>query len=257
ETTARRDGDEYVIDGQKWFTTGADGAAFAIVMAITNPDAESRHARASQILVPTDNPGFELVRNVSVMGEAGTGYFSHGEVEYDDCRVPVDNRIGEEGAGFALAQKRLGPGRIHHCMRWIGICERAFDLMCRHAKDRELYPGSTLGDRQMIQEKIADSRAEIESARLMTLRAAWKMDSAGTYASRKEISTIKFHVAEVLQNVLDRAIQVHGALGLTDETPLARWFRHERGARIYDGPDEVHKKLVAEEELDAVEANTG
>jgi len=250
ETTAERDGDEYVIDGRKWFTSGADGAEFAIVMAVTDPEAESRYARASQIIVPCDNPGFELVRNIPVMGESGEGYFSHGEVEYDDCRVPVDHRIGAEGAGFVLAQERLGPGRIHHCMRWIGICERAFDMMCERANDRELYPGSELGERQMVQEKIADSRAEIEASRLMTLRAAWRMDQEGTHASREEVSTIKYYVADVLQKVLDRAIQVHGALGITDDTPLARWYSHERGARIYDGPDEVHKKLVAEGELE-------
>jgi len=253
ETTAEREGDEYVIDGEKWFTSGADGAEFAIVMAVTNPDAESRYARASQILVPCDNPGFEHVRNTPVMGDPGEGYFSHGEVRYDECRVPVDNRIGAEGSGFMLAQERLGPGRIHHCMRWIGICERAFDMMCERAQERELYPGSKLGERQMIQEKIADSRAEIEASRLMTLRAAWRMDREGTHASREEISTIKYYVADVLQNVLDRAIQIHGALGITDYTPLAGWYRHERGARIYDGPDEVHKKLVAEGELERYE----
>ncbi len=250
ETTAERDDGEYVVDGRKWFTSGADGAAFSIVMAITNPDADSRYARASQIVVPTDHPGFEIVRNVPVMGESGRGYFSHAEVEYDGARVPVDNRLGSEGAGFALAQDRLGPGRIHHCMRWIGICERAFEMMCRRANERELYPGSRLGDRQMIQEKIADSRAEIEAARLMTLRAAEAVEREGSRGAREEISMIKYYVADVLQKVLDRAIQVHGALGMTDDTPLAWWYRHERGARIYDGPDEVHKKVVAEAELE-------
>lgn len=249
-TTAERDGDHYVINGRKWFTSSADGAEFAIVMAITNPDADNRYGRASQIIVPTDTPGFELTRNISVMGESGSGYLSHAEIEYNDCRVPVENRLGPEGSGFAIAQQRLGPGRIHHCMRWIGICERAFDLMCQRANEREVAPGSPLAEQQMIQQKIADSRAEIDAARLMTLRAAQKIDRKGTKAARVDISTIKFYVAGVLQDVLDRAIQVHGALGVTDDTPLAFWYRHERGARIYDGPDEVHKRVVAKSELE-------
>ena len=252
ETTAERDGDEYVIDGDKWFTSSADGAEFAIVMAITDPEAESRYNRASQIIVPTDNPGFELVRNIPVMGHAGEGYFSHGEVHYEECRVPVENRLGSEGAGFVIAQNRLGPGRIHHCMRWIGICERAFEMMCRRADQRELYPGNRLGDQQMVQQKIADSRAEIDAARLMTLRAAWEIEQSGTLGARTDISKIKYYVAGVLQEVLDRAVQVHGALGVTDDTPLAWWYRHERAARIYDGPDEVHKRLVAKAELERV-----
>ena len=250
ETTAEREGDEYVINGRKWFTSSADGSEFAIVMAITEPEADSRYARASQIIVPLDTPGFEIERNISVMGESGEGYFSHAEVTYDDVRVPAENLLGQPGHGFVIAQDRLGPGRIHHCMRWIGICERAFDMMCERANEREVYPGSKLGERQMIQQKIADSRAEIEAARLMTLKAAWNIEQEGKKASRQEISTIKFYVADVLQKVLDRAIQVHGALGVTDDTPLAYWYRHERGARIYDGPDEVHKKVVAKEELE-------
>jgi alkylation response protein AidB-like acyl-CoA dehydrogenase len=243
-TTAVSDGSDYVIHGNKWFTTGADEAAFAIVMAVTNPEA-GRHRRASQIIVPTDTPGFKLVRNISVMGERGNGWASHGEVAFDNVRVPKRNLLGEEGAGFAIAQERLGPGRIHHCMRWIGICERAFDLMCRYAGLREVAPGRPLADQQTIQNWVAESRAEINAARLMVLDAAHKIDQAGTYAARDEISLIKFHVAGVLQAVLDRAIQVHGGLGMTDELPLAYWFRHERAARIYDGPDEVHKRSVA------------
>ncbi|MGM0559309.1 MAG: acyl-CoA dehydrogenase family protein, partial [Myxococcota bacterium] len=244
-TTAEKDGDEYVINGHKWFTSSADGAAFAVVMAVTNPEQDNRYMRASQIIVPTDHPGFELVRNISVMGEKGEDYSSHAEVRYNDVRVPVENRLGPEGAGFMIAQERLGPGRIHHCMRWIGICERAFELMCERAASRELYPGKMLGDRQMVQEMIAESRAEIDAARMLTLRAAWKIDNIGQKAARIDISSIKFYVANVLQDVLDRAIQIHGALGITDDTPLAWWFRHERGARIYDGPDEVHKSVVA------------
>jgi len=244
-TRAVKDGDSWVITGHKWFTSSADGAAFAIVMAVTNPDNESAHLRASQIIVPLDTPGYTLVRNIPVMGEGGEDYASHAEVKYDRCRVPLSNLLGHEGAGFAIAQERLGPGRIHHCMRWIGICERAMDLMCRRAASRELSPGKPLGLKQIVQEWIAESRAEINASRLMVLHAAHTIDRAGAYAAREEISLIKFYVAGVLQRVLDRAIQVHGALGMTDDTPLAYWYRHERAARIYDGPDEVHKSVVA------------
>ncbi len=243
-TRAERDGDGYVINGRKWFASAADGAAFAIVMAVTDPNA-APHARASQIIVPTGTPGFRLLRNISVMGHAGDDYPTHGDVAFDDCRVPVENLLGHEGQGFALAQERLGPGRIHHCMRWVGICERAFELMCQRAASRELAPGRPLGSRQIVQAWIAESRAEINAARLLVLDAAAKIDRAGAKAAREEISVIKFFVANVLQRVLDRAIQTHGALGLTDETVLAHWYRHERAARIYDGPDEVHKSLVA------------
>jgi alkylation response protein AidB-like acyl-CoA dehydrogenase len=250
-TTAVRDGDDYVIDGHKWFTSSADGASFAIVMAVTNPDAEKPHARASMIVVPAETPGFRILRNISVMGDAGEDYFSHAEVRYEGCRVPVANRIGPEGAGFLLAQERLGPGRIHHCMRWIGVCERAFDLMCRHAVRRELSPGQRLADQQAVQHWIAESRAEIDAARLLTLDAAARIDAHGARAARVQISTIKFYVAGVLHRVLDRAVQVHGALGMTDDLLLSFWYRHERAARIYDGPDEVHKSLVAREVLKA------
>ncbi|HEX6370155.1 MAG TPA: acyl-CoA dehydrogenase family protein [Longimicrobium sp.] len=248
-TTAVRDGDEYVINGHKWFTSSAEGSAFAIVMAVTNPEAKRPHERASQIIVPTDTPGFRLVRNISIMGEAGEGYFSHAEVTYTDCRVPAANLIGAEGSGFRLAQERLGPGRIHHCMRWIGIAERAFDLMCRRAAERELAPGEPLGSKQAVQHWIAESRAEIHASRLMVLDAAERIDREGAPAARVDISLIKFFVAGVLQRVIDRAIQTHGALGLTDDTPLASMARHERAARIYDGPDEVHKSVVAREIL--------
>ena len=248
-TTAVRDGDEYVINGHKWFTSSAEGSAFAIVMAVTNPEAKRPHERASQIIVPTDTPGFRLVRNISIMGEAGEGYFSHAEVTYEDCRVPAGNLIGAEGSGFRLAQERLGPGRIHHCMRWIGIAERAFDLMCRRAAERELAPGEPLGSKQAVQHWIAESRAEIHASRLMVLDAAERIDREGAPAARVDISLIKFFVAGVLQRVIDRAIQTHGALGLTDDTPLASMARHERAARIYDGPDEVHKSVVAREIL--------
>lgn len=244
-TTAIANPDGYLVRGHKWFTSSADGAFFAIVMALTDADNEDRYARASQIIVETDNPGFELVRNISIMGDVGGGWASHAEVRYYDCQVPKENLIGEEGSGFALAQKRLGPGRIHHCMRWVGICERAFDLMCERANERPIAQGQLLGEKQTIQNWIAESRAEINAARLMVLDAAQKMDESGSSAVREEISLIKFFCADVLQKVLDRAIQVHGALGMTDDTPLAWFYKHERGARIYDGADEVHKSRVA------------
>ncbi|TWU12929.1 (R)-benzylsuccinyl-CoA dehydrogenase [Symmachiella macrocystis] len=248
KTTAVRDGDEYVINGHKWFSSAADGAAFAVAMVVTNPDAEP-HQRASQIIVPTDVPGYRWIRNIPVMGHAGDGWPSHSELRFDNVRVPVSNLLGEEGAGFSIAQARLGPGRIHHCMRWIGICERSFDLMCQRAATRELAPGDPLGNRQTVQNWIAESRAEINAARLMVLHAAWKIDNEGTKAAREEISAIKFYVAGVLMAVVDRAIQVHGALGVSDDTILQYFYRQERGARIYDGPDEVHKTVLAKRAL--------
>ena len=244
ETTAVVDGDDYVINGQKWFTSSADGAAFAIVMAVTDPDAPP-YARTSMIIVPTDAPGFNLVRNVSVMGHAGHGYSTHGEVIYQSCRVPRANLLGPEGGGFVIAQERLGPGRIHHCMRWLGIASRAFDMMCARANERVISPdGETLADRQAIQHWVAELDAEIRGARLQTLHAAWMIDRYGSKQARDEISAIKFSVANTMLHAVDTAIQVHGALGLTDDTILAYWYRHERGARIYDGADEVHKTSV-------------
>jgi acyl-CoA dehydrogenase len=242
--TAVRDGDDYVINGRKWFTSSADGAAFAVVMAVTDPGAEA-HRRASMLIVPTDTPGFRLVRNIPIFGHAGAGYDSHAELAYEDCRVPVDNLLGPAHAGFAIAQERLGPGRIHHCMRWLGICERALAMMCRRALARALAPGEVLADKQIVQAWIAESRASIEAARLMVLRTAWLIDEHGFAAAREEVSLIKFHVAGVMAEVLERAIQVHGALGITDDTVLAWFYTRERGARIYDGPDEVHKMVVA------------
>ena len=251
-TTAIKEGNEWVINGHKWFTTAADGASFAILMAITNAETNP-YERASMIIVPVDTPGFKLVRNISIMGEAGEGYLSHGEIIYTNCRVPLSNLIGEEGAGFQLAQERLGPGRIHHCMRWIGICERAFDMMCKRAAERDMGDGTKLGSKQTIQNWIAESRAEINAARYMVLHTAMQLDKQGAKAVRNEISTIKFFVANILQKVLDRAIQTHGALGMTDDTPLSFWYRHERGARIYDGPDEVHKSALAKSILKGYE----
>jgi len=248
-TRAVRDGDEFVISGHKWFTSSAEGAAFAVVMAVTNPDEPTPHRRASQIIVPLPTPGYSLVRNISVMGETGGGWASHAEVRFDGVRVPVTNLLGSQGAGFALAQERLGPGRIHHCMRWIGICERAFDLMCRRVASRELAPGEPLANQQAVQFWIADSRIEIHAARLMVLDAAQRMAREGQQAAREEIAYIKVFVANTLQRVLDRAIQAHGALGMTDDTPLAWWYRHERAARIYDGADEVHRTVIARRAL--------
>ena len=244
DTRAVRDGDEWVINGRKWFTTGGHLADVAIVMAVTNPD-HAPHERASQIIVPTDTPGFRHVRRLSIMGDLGYGWQSHSEVAYEDCRVPIENLLGAKGFGFMIAQERLGPGRIHHCMRWLGICERAFDLMCERASERTIAPGRALGTQQVVQHWIAESRAEIDSARWLVYHAAWKIDREGTRAARNEISAIKFNVAGVLQRVVDRAIQVHGGLGMTDDTPLSWFYRHERAARIYDGPDEVHKTVLA------------
>ncbi len=244
-TTAVRDGNHYIINGHKWFTTAADGASFTIVMAVTDSKNENPYLRASMIVVPLDNPGYKLIRNIPIMGDVGEDYLSHGEVQFTNCKVPVTNLIGEEGKGFALAQARLGPGRIHHCMRWIGICERAFDLMCKRAVARQLKEGKVLAQQQAIQFWIAESRAEINAARLMVLNAAHSIDREGTKAAKDEISMIKFFVANVLMKVIDRAIQIHGGLGVTDDTLLSFWFRHERAARIYDGPDEVHKTSLA------------
>jgi len=242
--TARKDGADYVIDGHKWFTTAADGATFAIVMTVTNPDAPA-HARASMIIVPTDTPGFERTRNIKIMGDPGEGYGSHAEIWYRGVRVPQSNRLGPEGAGFLIAQERLGPGRIHHCMRWIGICERVFDTMCAYIARRKIDDEKTLATRQIAQAWVAEARAEIDASRLMVLHAAWTIEHKGFDRARDQVSMIKYYVADVMLRVVDRAIQLHGALGITSDTILAYYYVHERGARIYDGPDEVHKMVVA------------
>jgi acyl-CoA dehydrogenase len=237
---ARRDGAAYVLDGHKWFCSGADGARFAIVMAVTDPDAAPRR-RATMFLVPTDAPGFRRVRNVPVMGRGGEGWLSHGEILLEGCRVPAEQRLGEEGSGFAAAQERLGPGRVHHCMRWIGICERAFELMIARAASRTIDGDSRLADQPLFQATVAECRARIDAARLLVLKAAWTIDHGGFGPAAAEISLIKFFVAEVMGEVVDAALQAHGALGMSDDTPLAFYYAHERAARIYDGPDEVHK----------------
>jgi acyl-CoA dehydrogenase len=242
---AELDGDEWVINGHKWFTSGAVGASVAIAMVVTDPDA-APHKRASMILVPTDTPGFNLIRPVSVMGhDGGPG---HCEIRYEDCRVPAANVLGERGAGFKIAQDRLGPGRIHHCMRAIGGAERAFEIMCRRANERESF-GGKLAEKQFVQDFVARSRMEIHGARLMVLHAAWKMDTEGKRAARQEISMIKVVAANVFMDVLDRAIQVLGALGVSDDTPVAVMWRSGRMLRIADGPDEVHKMVIALREL--------
>jgi acyl-CoA dehydrogenase len=246
-TRAVRDGDDWVIDGHKWFSSGADGAAFGIVMAVTDPDAPP-HRRMSQIIVPAETPGFEIVRPIPILGHEGRGWTTHCEVRYTDVRVPVENTLGEPGDGFRIAQKRLGPGRIHHVMRWLGQMQRAFELLCRRALEREAF-GGPLAEKQTVQNWIADSAAEIQACRLLTLDAAHKID--GGDEARVEVSLIKFYAARVLNEVIDRAIQVHGALGLTDDTPLARMYVQARGARIYDGPDEVHRMVVSRRILKA------
>lgn len=245
ETTAVRDGNDYVINGHKWYTTAADGADFAIVMAVTNPEAPT-YLQASMIIVPTNTRGFNRVRNIPVMGHAGSDYYSHSEILFESCRVPLENILGPEGQGFVMAQERLGPGRIHHCMRWLGICKRAFDLMCSRANERVISPsGKTLGTRQTIQNWIAESAAELQAARLLTLNSAWQIDKIGASQARDSISMIKFVVANTMNRIVDRALQVHGGLGMTDDTILAWFYRHERAARIYDGADEVHKTSLA------------
>ncbi|MFQ5666670.1 MAG: acyl-CoA dehydrogenase family protein [Candidatus Binatia bacterium] len=245
QTRAVRDGDAYVINGHKWFTSGAYGASFAIVMAVTDPGAPA-HQRASMIIVPTDTPGFNLVRAVSVMGHTGGG--GHCEIRYEDCRVPATNLLGAEGSGFAIAQARLGPGRIHHCMRCIGAAERALELMCERANGRYTH-GGLLAEKDTVRNWVADSRMEIDAARLMVLHAAWKMDTAGKKEARQEISMIKVMAANMMMNVLDRAIQVFGAMGVSDDTPIARMWRDGRSMRLADGPDEVHKMTIARREL--------
>ena len=243
-TTAVKDKDSYIINGHKWFTSSADGASFAVVMAVTNPDA-APHKRSSQIIVPTNNSGFKFIRNIPIMGEAGEDYFSHAEVKYIDCRVPLTNLVGKEGEGFALAQERLGPGRIHHCMRWIGISERCFDVMCRRAVSRDMGDGTKLGEKQFIQGWISESRAEIDAARLLVLNTANSIDLYGAPTVRDQISAIKFYVANIMLRVVNHAIQINGAAGVTDDILMSFWYRHERGARIYDGADEVHKISLA------------
>ncbi len=241
QTRAVQDGDDWVIDGHKWFSSGADGAGFGIVFAVSDPEAAG-HARGTMIIVPADTPGVDIVRPLSVMGHTGRGWNTHCEVRFTGVRVPLANTLGERGHAFRLAQLRLGPGRIHHVMRWLGQMQRAFELMCTYALEREAF-GGPLAEKQVIQGWIADSTAEIQACRLLTIDAAAKIDRGSD--ARVEVSVLKFYAAKVLNDVIDRAMQVHGARGLTDETPLAHMALRARGARIYDGPDEVHRMVVA------------
>lgn len=249
-STARLEGDTWVVNAHKWFTTGASVAAFTTMMVVTEPDAPP-HARMSMILVPTDTPGYEIVRIVPTMGDT-TGL--HCEIRLTDVRVPKENLLGERGAAFGIAQKRLGPGRIYHCMRWLGQAQRAFELMCDWAIRRRAF-GSTLAEKQTVQNWIADSAAEIQAARLLTLDAARKIDEGDE--ARIEISLIKFFGARVLHDVIDRAIQVHGARGVSGDTPLEKMYRHARYARIYDGPDEVHRMVVSRRILKQMASGAG
>ena len=250
QTTAVLENGEWVINGHKWFTSGADRAAYTTVMVRTEPDDVSVYDAFSMIVVPTDTPGYNIVRDVKVMGEYG----GHCEVRYENVRVPEANLLGPRGAGFVIAQKRLGPGRIFHCMRWLGQAQRAFDLMCERANSRVAF-GKTLGQHQQIQKFIFDSAAEIQASRMLTLHAAHKIDQGDE--ARVEIGLIKVVGAEMLHNVIDRAIQVHGALGVTEDTPLASMYRHARSARIYDGPDEVHVTTTARRILGSYKRGDG
>jgi len=244
-TTAVKKNDSYIINGKKWYTSSAEGSSFAIVMAITNPNEKNKYLTASQIIVPTGSKGFKLLRKIPVMGDEGEGYFSHSEINYNDVLVPKENLLGKEGSGFKIAQSRLGPGRIHHCMRWIGICERSFDMMCKRAATRELSPGKFLGEKQLIHKMIAERRVEINAAKLLVMDVGRKIEKEGSKEARFDISMIKFYCANILKRVIDDAIQIHGGLGMSDDIILSHFYRHERAARIYDGADEVHITNVA------------
>jgi acyl-CoA dehydrogenase len=249
-TRAVRDGDEWVINGHKWFSSNGSIADFLIVMVVTDPDARP-HQRASMIIVPADAPGVNIVRDVPTM-EHPTPSFGklggHAEIRYEDVRVPAENLLGGEGEGFLIAQHRLGPGRIHHCMRWLGVSRRAFDMLCERSLSRHSH-GGPLADKQTVQNWIADSAAQMQAARLMTLHAAWVMDTHGASAARTDISLIKFFGAGVLHDVIDRALQAHGSLGYSTDLPLEAMYRYARAARFYDGPDEVHRQAVARQIL--------
>jgi acyl-CoA dehydrogenase len=250
KTRAVRDGDEWVINGHKWFTSNGSSADFLVLMAITNPDVHP-YQGTSMIIVPVDTPGVDILRDVPTMADPEVEfgrYGNHSEIYYRDVRVPYENLIGNEGDGFVLAQKRLGPGRIHHCMRWLGQSKRAFDMLCERALSRYAF-GSTLAEKQTVQNWIADSAAEMQAARLMTLHAAGKMDQEGSSKARVEIAMIKYFGAQVLYNVIDRAIQIHGALGYSTDLPLEAMYRHARASRLYDGADEVHRVTVARQIL--------
>jgi acyl-CoA dehydrogenase len=242
-TTARQEGDEWVIEGHKWFTTGADRAAYTTVFARTEPDDAPRHKAMTMIIVPAGTPGLEIVRRIPTMG--GT-HGAHCELRFTDCRVPVANTLGPRGAAFLIAQARLGPGRIFHAMRWLGQAQRAYELMLARANERFAH-GSLLAEKGEIRRYVAESAADIQAARLLTLDAARRLASGDD--ARVQIALVKVRGAQMLHDVIDRAIQVHGALGLTAELPLERMYREARYARIYDGPDEVHRDSVARQIL--------
>jgi acyl-CoA dehydrogenase len=247
---AVRDGDEWVINGHKWFSSNGSIADFLIVMVVTDPDARP-HQRASMIIVPADSPGVNIVRDVPTMEHPAPSFGKlggHAEIRYEDVRVPAENLLGGEGEGFLIAQHRLGPGRIHHCMRWLGVSRRAFDMLCERSLSRRAH-GGLLADKQTVQNWIADSAAQMQAARLMTLHAAWVMDTQGASAARTDISLIKFFGAGVLHDVIDRALQAHGSLGYSTDLPLEAMYRYARAARFYDGPDEVHRQSVARQIL--------
>jgi acyl-CoA dehydrogenase len=250
ESTARLEGDEWVIDAHKWFSTHASIADFVILMVVTEPDARP-YQRASMIIVPVDTPGVEILRDVATMEHPWESYGklgNHAEVRFNGVRVPKDSILGKPGEGFLIAQHRLVPGRIHHCMRWLGQARRAFDMLCERATYRYSH-GSVLADKQTIQNWIADSAAEMQAARLMTLQAAWKMDTQGASAARTDVAMTKFYGARVLHDVIDRALQAHGSLGYSTDLPLEFMYRLARAARLYDGPDEVHRQSVARQVL--------
>jgi acyl-CoA dehydrogenase len=254
-TRATPDGEDWVIDGHKWFSSNASIADVLIVMAVTDPDARP-HQRASMFIVPVDTPGVRILRDVPTMEHPEPRWAQmggHAEVLYEGVRVGADALLGPRGAGFLIAQQRLGPGRIHHCMRWLGVARRAFDMLCERATYRYAF-GSTLAEKQTVQNWIADSAAEMQAARLMTLHAAWVMDTQGATAARQEIALIKFFGAKVLHDVVDRALQAHGSLGYSTDLPLEQMYRFARAARIYDGPDEVHRQSVARQILRGYEA---
>ena len=247
-TEAILDGDEYVINGEKWFASGASRADFVLAMVVTEPEA-GPYERASMLVIERGTPGMEIVRDVHTMdhpypGEGDQHVGGHAEIHFNECRVPVENLIGRSGEGFLLAQKRLSAGRIHHAMRWVGMCNRAFDMMCERAVSRTMH-GKTLADKQFVQDFIAESATEIKAARLLTLQTAWHWDNFGAAASRVEIAQIKYWCAGVLYRVIDRSIQVHGALGYSSDLPLEYMYRMARNFRISDGADEVHKSFIA------------
>ncbi len=254
-TRAEEDGDGWILNGHKWYTSHGSIADFLIVMAVSDPEAQ-KYQRASMFIVPVDTPGVNIVRDVATMEhpEERYGYFGgHAEIRYENVRLPKEALLGPRGAGFLIAQQRLYPGRIHHCMRWLGVARRAFDMMCEYSLTRYAH-GSLLSEKGTVQNWIADSAAEMQAARLMTLQAAWKMDTQGVSAARQDISLIKFYGAKVMHDVIDRSIQLHGSLGFSTDMPLEAMYRYARAARIYDGPDEVHRASVAWKILRGYEA---